>query len=59
MIVNHNFSPGNAGIVFWTDCFLPVIGFVLLRASYLLNQSAVSGTRKAGLTGNRLAVSDR
>jgi hypothetical protein len=30
MIVHHNFSPGNAGVIFWTDLFLPVLGFLLL-----------------------------
>jgi hypothetical protein len=30
MITTHNFAPGNAGIVFWTDILLPVIGFALL-----------------------------
>lgn len=30
MIVANNFAPGNAGIIFWTDIFLPVIGFTLL-----------------------------
>jgi len=30
MITAHNFSPGNAGIIFWTDILLPVIGFTLL-----------------------------
>ncbi|MGV2980757.1 DUF6790 family protein [Camelimonas sp. ID_303_24] len=30
MIAAHNFAPGNAGVVFWTDIFTPVIGFVLL-----------------------------
>jgi hypothetical protein len=29
-----NFSPGNAGVVLWTDIFLPVIGFVLLYLRY-------------------------
>ena len=33
MITAHNFAPGNAGVVFWTDIFLPVIGFVLLWLS--------------------------
>jgi len=33
MIARHNFSPGNAGVVFWTDLFLPVIGFALLAGS--------------------------
>ena len=30
MVTAHNFEPGNAGIIFWTDIFLPVIGFVFL-----------------------------
>jgi hypothetical protein len=30
MITAHNFAPGNAGVIFWTDILLPVIGFALL-----------------------------
>jgi hypothetical protein len=30
MIAHHNFSPGNAGVIFWTDIFLPVVGFIFL-----------------------------
>jgi hypothetical protein len=30
MIVAHNFAPGNAGVIFWSDILLPVFGFVLL-----------------------------
>jgi hypothetical protein len=30
MITDHNFAPGNAGIMFWCDIFLPLIGFFLL-----------------------------
>jgi hypothetical protein len=30
MVTAHNFAPGNAGAVFWTDILLPVIGFTLL-----------------------------
>lgn len=30
MITAHNFAPGNAGIIFWSDILLPVIGFVFL-----------------------------
>jgi hypothetical protein len=33
MITAHNFAPGNAGVIFWTDIFLPVIGFLLLWLS--------------------------
>jgi hypothetical protein len=34
MITAHNFAPGNAGIIFWSDIFLPVIGFALLWLRY-------------------------
>ena len=30
MITAHNFAPGNAGLIFWTDIFVPVFGFALL-----------------------------
>lgn len=29
MITAHNFAPGNAGIIFWTDILLPIIGLGL------------------------------
>jgi hypothetical protein len=30
MITAHNFAPGNAGVIFWTDILLPVIAIALL-----------------------------
>ncbi|MCA9007949.1 MAG: hypothetical protein KDA70_21950, partial [Planctomycetaceae bacterium] len=30
MITAHNFAPGNAGVMFYSDILLPIIGFVLL-----------------------------
>jgi hypothetical protein len=30
MITAHNFAPGNAGIIFWNDILLPLLGFALL-----------------------------
>lgn len=30
MITAHNFAPGNAGVIFYTDIFIPVFGFALL-----------------------------
>jgi hypothetical protein len=30
MITAHNFAPGNAGVIFWTDILIPAFGFVLL-----------------------------
>jgi hypothetical protein len=34
MINEHNFAPGNAGIIFWSDILVPVIGFTLLWLRY-------------------------
>lgn len=34
MATAHNFAPGNAGIVFYTDIFIPAIGFALLWLRY-------------------------
>ena len=34
MIIAHNFAPGNAGVIFWTDVLMPVIGFALLWLQY-------------------------
>jgi hypothetical protein len=33
MVTAHNFAPGNAGIIFWTDIFIPLFGFALLWLS--------------------------
>lgn len=34
MITAHNFAPGNAGIIFWSDILVPAIGFCLLWKRY-------------------------
>jgi hypothetical protein len=34
MVVNNNFSPGNAGIIFYSDWLIPFIGFILLYRSH-------------------------
>lgn len=34
MLIAHNFSPGNAGSVFWTDIIVPLIGLALLVAQW-------------------------
>jgi hypothetical protein len=34
MITERNFAPGNAGIIFWSDIIVPVIGFTFLRLQY-------------------------
>lgn len=30
MVTAGNFAPGNAGVIFWTDIFIPIVGFLLL-----------------------------
>lgn len=39
MITQHNFAPGNAGVIFWTDIFIPLIGFILLAFQYKQTKS--------------------
>jgi hypothetical protein len=34
MIVAHNFSPGNVGLVLPIDILMPIVGFVFLWLSY-------------------------
>lgn len=34
MVIANNFAPGNAGIIFWSDIFIPVIGLTLLYLQY-------------------------
>lgn len=38
MINDHNFAPGNAGVIFWSDIFLPIIGLVLLWMQHRLER---------------------
>ncbi len=38
MILTHNFAPGNAGVIFWTDIILPIIAFILLYQQYKLEK---------------------
>ncbi|MBB3178750.1 DUF6790 family protein [Variovorax sp. Sphag1AA] len=33
MVTAHNFAPGNAGLMFYADIFVPMAGFALLWAS--------------------------
>jgi hypothetical protein len=30
MVTTHNFAPGNAGLIFYADIFVPLFGFGLL-----------------------------
>lgn len=42
MLTADNFAPGNAGSIFYTDIFLPVIGFILLWWRWHLQRDPVS-----------------
>jgi hypothetical protein len=45
MITAHNFAPGNAGIIFWSDILLPLAGFALL---WLDRRAAARGKAVGG-----------
>ena len=34
MITAHNFAPGNAGIIFYSDILVPIIGFIFLSLQH-------------------------
>lgn len=38
MVTMHNFAPGNAGVVFWADIFLPILGLALLYQQFTLKR---------------------
>jgi hypothetical protein len=45
MIVAHNFSPGNVGLVLPIDIIMPFIGFVLLWLSYKHPQPGIANRK--------------
>jgi hypothetical protein len=61
MIVAHNFAPGNAGVIFYTDIAVPVIGLTLVWLQHRFDrqpsvpQSRAGGTVTAGQEGVRQA----
>lgn len=34
MVTAHNFAPGNAGVIYWTDILVPLLGALLLWMRY-------------------------
>ena len=40
MATAHNFAPGNAGVIFWFDILVPLIGFALLWKRYRRGETA-------------------
>ncbi|HEY5811053.1 MAG TPA: DUF6790 family protein [Terrimicrobiaceae bacterium] len=48
MIRAHNFAPGNAGIIFYTDIMIPILGFVLLWLTSRFKQLSPIPSRETG-----------
>jgi hypothetical protein len=48
ILLTKNFSPGNAGVVLWTDLFLPMIGFALLYFCYSQRNGDRSAHSRSG-----------
>lgn len=42
MVTAHNFAPGNAGVIFWTDILGPLLGALLLWLRYGRGRSTSS-----------------
>jgi len=40
MIASHNFAPGNARVIFYTDIAIPLVGFVLLWLQWRVNRES-------------------
>jgi Family of unknown function (DUF6790) len=34
MITAHNFAPGNAGVIFYSDILVPIVGFIFLSLQH-------------------------
>lgn len=41
MVTAHNFAPGNAGIIFYMDIIVPLVGFVLLTLQHRYGRPSV------------------
>ncbi len=47
MVTAHNFAPGNAGVIFYTDLLIPVFGFVLVWLQYRVGRAAPVGALRS------------
>jgi hypothetical protein len=54
MAAAHNFEPGNAGIIFYTDLAIPAIGFVLLWLQHRLGSKPSASRAGTGKVGQAL-----
>jgi hypothetical protein len=50
MLRSGNFAPGNAGVIFWTDILLPIVGFCLLAMARRTGPEAASGADRRGFS---------
>ena len=41
-MTEHNFAPGNAGIIFYTDIIIPLAGFGLLALQHRYGRPSAS-----------------
>jgi hypothetical protein len=48
MIAAGNFAPGNAGVIFYTDIGIPIIGFALLWLQHRLGREPAPLERTPG-----------
>jgi len=39
MITAHNFAPGNAGVIFYSDILVPIAGFIFLWLQHRATRS--------------------
>ncbi len=54
MLTTRNFAPGNAGVIFYTDLLLPILGFTLLGLQYKVGRQADAGV-EAGRPARRIS----
>lgn len=60
IVMTKNFSPGNAGVVLWTDLFLPMIGFALLYFYHRQRSSdGSSGAQKPSAVAGTNRIAER
>jgi hypothetical protein len=50
MIAVGNFAPGNAGVIFYTDILIPIVGFVLLWLQHRLQRPSATPALGAAVT---------
>ena len=46
MVTTHNFAPGNAGVIFYSDLLVPILGFLFLW----LQRRAMAGQKRGFLS---------